>query len=169
MNSLWNDEEAGQWGGDPLALRVYSSRLLGRDPSLVLHGGGNTSVKASAANIFGESEELLYVKGSGKFLVNKKDISEYFVSKDLIDIARASLEKTGKTDSSDINIIVSGGGKKGQAEAVCLATARVLVLHNQDLKPQLRTAGFVSVDSRVKERKKPGLKRARRAPQWSKR
>ena len=111
----------------------------------------------------------LYVKGSGKFLVNKKDISEYFVSKDLIDIARASLEKTGKTDSSDINIIVSGGGKKGQAEAVRLATARVLVLHNQDLKPQLRTAGFVSVDSRVKERKKPGLKRARRAPQWSKR
>lgn len=65
MNSLWNDDEAGQWGGDPLTLRVYSSRLLGRNPSLVLHGGGNTSVKASAVNIFGGSEDLLYVKGSG--------------------------------------------------------------------------------------------------------
>ena len=65
MNSLWNDEEAKRYGDDPLALRVYTSRLLGQEPSLVLHGGGNTSVKARATNIFGESDELLYVKGSG--------------------------------------------------------------------------------------------------------
>ena len=65
MHSRWNDAEAARFSGDPLALRVYTSRLLGSDPSLVLHGGGNTSVKASALDIFGDKEEVLYVKGSG--------------------------------------------------------------------------------------------------------
>jgi rhamnose utilization protein RhaD (predicted bifunctional aldolase and dehydrogenase)/NAD(P)-dependent dehydrogenase (short-subunit alcohol dehydrogenase family) len=67
MKSLWNDEEAAAFrdrGGD-LGLRVYTSRLLGRDKSLVLHGGGNTSVKLREPNLFGEEEEILYVKGSG--------------------------------------------------------------------------------------------------------
>jgi rhamnose utilization protein RhaD (predicted bifunctional aldolase and dehydrogenase)/NAD(P)-dependent dehydrogenase (short-subunit alcohol dehydrogenase family) len=64
MKSLWNDQEAGQFKGD-LGLRVYTSRLLGRDPSLVLHGGGNTSVKITESNILGEEQEILYVKGSG--------------------------------------------------------------------------------------------------------
>ncbi|MDT8375811.1 MAG: bifunctional aldolase/short-chain dehydrogenase [Mariprofundaceae bacterium] len=65
MNSLWNSEEAKTYGDDPLQLRVYTSRLLGREPSLVLHGGGNTSVKAAAKDIFGDEIETLYVKGSG--------------------------------------------------------------------------------------------------------
>ncbi|MCF7822264.1 MAG: bifunctional aldolase/short-chain dehydrogenase [Mariprofundaceae bacterium] len=65
MKSLWNDEEAEKCGDDPLQLRVYTSRLLGREPSLVLHGGGNTSVKATAKDIFGDEIETLYVKGSG--------------------------------------------------------------------------------------------------------
>lgn len=64
MKSLWNDAEAGGYEGD-LGLRVYTSRLLGREPALVLHGGGNTSVKIRARNILGEEEDLLYVKGSG--------------------------------------------------------------------------------------------------------
>lgn len=64
MKSLWNDQEAGEFQGD-LALRVYTSRLLGRDTSLVLHGGGNTSVKLREKNILGNEEDLLYVKGSG--------------------------------------------------------------------------------------------------------
>ena len=64
MKSLWNDQEAAAFTGD-LGQRVYSSRLLGRDPSLVLHGGGNTSVKVREPNIFGEDEDILYVKGSG--------------------------------------------------------------------------------------------------------
>ncbi len=64
MKSLWNDGEASQFSG-PLGLRVYTSRLLGRDRSLVLHGGGNTSVKLREPNLFGEAEDLLYVKGSG--------------------------------------------------------------------------------------------------------
>ncbi|MES9969377.1 MAG: bifunctional aldolase/short-chain dehydrogenase [Candidatus Thiodiazotropha sp.] len=64
MKSLWNDDEAAKCESE-LALRVYTSRLLGSDPSLVLHGGGNTSVKLSEKNLFDETEELLYVKGSG--------------------------------------------------------------------------------------------------------
>ncbi|HEU5090737.1 MAG TPA: class II aldolase/adducin family protein, partial [Roseiflexaceae bacterium] len=65
MRSLWNDADAAAYGDDPLALRVYTSRLLGADPALVLHGGGNTSVKLHAPNLFGENEQLLYIKGSG--------------------------------------------------------------------------------------------------------
>ncbi len=64
MKSLWNDKEAAQYHGD-LELRVYSSRLLGRNPALVLHGGGNTSIKIKEKNLLGEEETLLYVKGSG--------------------------------------------------------------------------------------------------------
>src|SRR5213592_2232614 len=64
MKSLWSDREAEEFGGD-LGLRVYTSRLLGRDKSLVLHGGGNTSVKIQEKNLFGEEETILYVKGSG--------------------------------------------------------------------------------------------------------
>lgn len=65
MQSLWNDQEAASFNDDPILMRVYSSRLLGKEPALVLHGGGNTSVKAHYTNLFGEAEEVLYVKGSG--------------------------------------------------------------------------------------------------------
>lgn len=65
MQNLWTDDEAHLWGGSDLELRVYTSRLLGRNSDLVLHGGGNTSVKSTQTNIFGEEEAILYVKGSG--------------------------------------------------------------------------------------------------------
>ncbi len=68
MKSLWNEKEAKAFKRDPLALRVYTSRLLGRESDLVLHGGGNTSVKAKVRNLFGETEEVLHVKGSGSNL-----------------------------------------------------------------------------------------------------
>ena len=65
MKNLWNQSEAAAWDGDSLGLRVYSSRLLGRESSLVLHGGGNTSVKLEAEDLFGERRQVLYIKGSG--------------------------------------------------------------------------------------------------------
>jgi len=65
MKSRWQEQEANKFRNDPLALRVYTSRLLGQEPNLVLQGGGNTSVKLNITNLFGESEEVLYVKGSG--------------------------------------------------------------------------------------------------------
>jgi rhamnose utilization protein RhaD (predicted bifunctional aldolase and dehydrogenase)/NAD(P)-dependent dehydrogenase (short-subunit alcohol dehydrogenase family) len=65
MQNLWNDDDARAFGDDPVALRVYTSRLLGRDPSLVLHGGGNTSVKTTVRDVFGDAVDVLLVKGSG--------------------------------------------------------------------------------------------------------
>lgn len=65
MNSLWNEDEARSFSDDPLSLRVYTSRLLGRDPALVMHGGGNTSVKVTTEDFFGDPVDVLYVKGSG--------------------------------------------------------------------------------------------------------
>src|SRR5579871_5012864 len=67
MISLWNNQEAAQFSGE-LRQRVYTSRLLGREPALVLHGGGNTSVKIRETNLFGEDEEILWIKGSGRDL-----------------------------------------------------------------------------------------------------
>src|ERR1700712_4622278 len=67
MISLWNHQEAAQFAGD-LAQCIHASRLLGRDPALVLHGGGNTSVKIRETNLFGEEEEILHIKGSGRDL-----------------------------------------------------------------------------------------------------
>ncbi|MBI2636627.1 MAG: 30S ribosomal protein S9 [Parcubacteria group bacterium] len=111
----------------------------------------------------------LYVRGSGKFVVNKRELSACFAQPDLALIARASLDKVGEGARYDVNVSVFGGGLRGQAEAVRLAIARVLVAHDADAKPVLRAAGYITVDRRVKERKKPGKKRARRSPQWSKR
>ncbi len=68
MKSLWNNKEAHTVGKDPLQKRVYSSQLLGREDGLVLHGGGNTSVKVEVSNVFGEKEKILYIKGSGSDL-----------------------------------------------------------------------------------------------------
>ena len=110
MNSLWNDNEVADFKNDPLALRVYTSRLLGREPSLVLHGGGNTSVKAGASNIFGESEELLYVKGSGWDLATiesqgfapvKMDVLLKMAKLDqLTDAEMVRVQRTAMTDPS---------------------------------------------------------------------
>ena len=65
MKSRWNEQEAKAFQNDPVALRAYTSRLLGQEASLVQHGGGNTSVKTATKNIFGENEDILFVKGSG--------------------------------------------------------------------------------------------------------
>ena len=111
----------------------------------------------------------LYVRGKGKFVVNKRQVDEYFALDSLIEIAVSPLDKAGVKGKFDINVRVAGGGPKGQSEAVRLAVSRALLAHDEDLRPILRTEGFLTVDRRVKERKKPGLKRARRAPQWSKR
>lgn len=79
------------------------------------------------------------------------------------------LQLVGKQDNLDVSIVVRGGGMTSQSDAITLAIARALIVHQADIKPTLRKAGLVTVDARVKERKKPGLKRARKAPQWSKR
>jgi small subunit ribosomal protein S9 len=108
--------------------------------------------------------------GSGQFTVNGKLMEEYFNRQGDPEAALAPLEKAGENRSQlDISVIVQGGGVTGQTDAVQLGMARALVKMNPDLKETMRRAGFLTRDARIKERKKPGLKRARKAPTYTKR
>ena len=112
----------------------------------------------------------LYLKGKGKIEINQKDYKEYFPYFELNQKITAPLKAVGKRNNFDYTIKVKGGGALGQAEACCLGIARTLVKFNEeDYTKTLRAKGFLTRDPRIKERKKPGLKKARRAPQWQKR
>jgi len=108
-------------------------------------------------------------KGTGKITVNGQELKIYFPYFEYQTKILSPLKTLGKENDLDISVKVQGGGKSGQAEAVRLGIARALVVWNEEFRKTLKTQGFLTRDSRSKERKKPGLKRARRAPQWSKR
>jgi small subunit ribosomal protein S9 len=110
----------------------------------------------------------LFQDGAGKVTVNGMDPKKYFFST-LTENALAPLALTDQKKSVDIDAVMIGGGKVSQSDAMRLGISRALVLMNPDLRTVLKHAGFLRRDSRIKERKKPGLKRARRAPQFSKR
>lgn len=108
--------------------------------------------------------------GSGNFTVNEKDASTYFPRLgDLQDILRAFTAVGEDLGKYDVSVKVVGGGVTGQTEATRLGLARALLLINGDWKSALRKSGLVTRDSREKERKKPGLKKARKAPTYTKR
>lgn len=109
----------------------------------------------------------LYEKGVGAIMVNGKPSDIYFESLEARAIVNSIL-KMG-ADIYNFSILVNGGGKLGQAEAVRHGITNALIKVNPELRPALKAKGFTTRDARKKERKKPGLKRARRAPQWSKR
>ncbi len=110
----------------------------------------------------------LFQEGSGEVKVNGFAIKDYFHGI-AIENAVAPLVLTGNKSTLDVDVRVVGGGKSSQSDAVRHAISRGLLLLNPDLRGDLKRAGFLRRDSRIKERKKPGLKRARRAPQFSKR
>lgn len=107
--------------------------------------------------------------GSGNFTINNRDIDDYFGLETLKLIARQPLVLTETLDKFDVVCNVTGGGVTGQAGAICHGIARALLQYNEELRPVLKKAGFLTRDPRMKERKKYGLKAARRAPQFSKR
>ena len=109
------------------------------------------------------------VPGTGVITVNKKDIDEYFGLETLKLIINQPFETTGTVGKFDIIANVNGGGLSGQAGAIRHGLSRALVQADETLKPALKAAGFLTRDPRMKERKKYGLKGARRAPQFSKR
>ena len=112
----------------------------------------------------------LYTKESKKgIIVNQKDYKEYFPFFEYQLQVEAPLKKVDMFDKYYITVKVEGGGKRGQAEAVMHGIGRILLKLDESLKKTLRGEGYLTRDSRKKERKKPGLKRARRAPQWAKR
>ena len=109
------------------------------------------------------------IPGNGKFIVNDKDIDEYFDFETLKTIAREPLVITEQLDKYDVLVNVQGGGFTGQAGAIKHGIARALIKADPELRPILKKAGHLTRDPRMKERKKYGLKKARRAPQFSKR
>ncbi|MCR5154284.1 MAG: 30S ribosomal protein S9 [Lachnospiraceae bacterium] len=107
--------------------------------------------------------------GTGKITINKRDIDEYFGLDTLKLIVRQPLALTENTEKMDVNVTVRGGGYTGQAGAIRHGISRALLQADSDYRPALKKAGFLTRDPRMKERKKYGLKAARRAPQFSKR
>ena len=107
--------------------------------------------------------------GKGKITINKRDIDEYFGLETLKAIVRQPLAATETADKFDVIVNVRGGGYTGQAGAIRHGIARALLQVDADYRPVLKKAGFLTRDPRMKERKKYGLKAARRAPQFSKR
>ena len=109
------------------------------------------------------------VTGSGKITVNQKTIEEYFGRKTDVMLAKQPLICVEKTADFDLNIIVKGGGPSGQAGAIRHGLARALIDFDENLRLPLRQAGYVTRDARQVERKKVGLHKARKRPQYSKR
>ena len=109
------------------------------------------------------------VPGTGNFTINKRELGEYFGKKTLEMIVRQPLVLTSTLDKYDVVATVFGGGTTGQAGAVRHGIARALVKADEELRPALKQAGFMTRDPRMKERRKYGLKKARKASQFSKR
>lgn len=112
---------------------------------------------------------VIMTPGSGKITFNKKDITEYINFDHLHLVVRQPLAVTDTVDSYDISINVHGGGFSGQAGAARHGIARALLQVDPEFRPALKAAGLLTRDPRMKERKKPGLKKARKSPQFSKR
>ena len=131
--------------------------------------------KAASAKFYGtgrrkSSIARVYVMpGTGNITINKRNIDEYFGLETLKVIVRQPLTATETADKYDVVVNVHGGGTTGQAGAIRHGISRALLKVDADFRPVLKSAGFLTRDPRMKERKKYGLKKARRAPQFSKR
>lgn len=111
----------------------------------------------------------LFKAGSGQIMVNSKKFEEYFPTEYLQNIVLSPLSLVSRVKDHDVEVKVIGGGTRGQADSVRHGIAQALLLFDVDLRKTVKKAGFLTRDARVKERKKYGLKKARRAPQWQKR
>jgi small subunit ribosomal protein S9 len=108
-------------------------------------------------------------KGTGKITINTKTIEDYFGRRTDQMVSRQPLQCVDMESNFDVNVIVKGGGPSGQAGAIRHGLTRALMEYDETLRPALRKAGFVTRDSRIVERKKVGLHKARKRPQYSKR
>lgn len=111
----------------------------------------------------------IYVAGNGNFIVNNRPAEEYLNRADDVLTALSPIRMLGIERLYDVSVHVNGGGVTGQAEAIRMGLARALMEADENVRPKMREAGFLTRDSREKERKKPGLKRARKAPTYTKR
>ena len=133
---------------------------MAKKDNIVFYGTGRR--KSSVARV-------RLVEGTGKITINGKDIDEFFGLETLKVIVRQPLTVTNTTAKYDVIATVKGGGFTGQAGAIRHGIARALIEANNEYRPALKSSGFLTRDPRMKERKKYGLKKARKAPQFSKR
>ena len=128
--------------------------------------GGTLSVPSGPAERGGEESDT---REKGNLLINQKPYSDYFKDPFLRNVVEGPLRKLKSLDRFRGTVKVSGGGMTGQAQAIQLGIARALILFDENYSKKLRKFGFLTQDSRIKERRKYGLKKARKAPQWAKR
>ncbi len=148
---------------EPVEKEAVTSEIekkVGREGKYVYAVGRRKSAKAQVK---------LMETGKGNITVNGKNLKDYFTYFILQETVVAPLKTAQEDNLHDVSVSVLGGGPLGQAEAIRLGIARALIKWNEAFKPVLKKMGFLTRDPRVKERKKFGLKKARRAPQWSKR
>ena len=126
-----------------------------------LYGVGRRKTASAQARI--------YKNGKGRVYINKREYRKYFPNFEIQKIITKSAELLKERQNLDISVYAKGGGVRGQADAALLAISRALIKLDPEYREKLKQAGFLKTDARKKERKKPGLKRARRAPQWQKR
>ena len=156
---------------------VKKTGKIGADKSALkkdVESKDQVKIKKSYLYAIGRRKEAsaqvkLFKKGDGKIEINSKDIKDYFPNDFIRAIVYAPLKTVGQVDRLNICAKVVGGGLCGQAEAIRHGISRALLEINTNFKKPLRKQCYLTRDPRVKERKKPGLKRARRAPQWQKR
>lgn len=127
---------------------------------------GRRKTSVARVRLFEESKGA---SSAENITVNEKKLKEYFPLAELQDIVVAPLEAVGEKKGFSASVRAAGGGIRGQAEATRLGIARSLVKYDESLRKSLRDMGYLTRDSRIVERKKSGLKKARRAPQWKKR
>jgi small subunit ribosomal protein S9 len=145
----------------PKEVEVVKEKTSEKSSSEYYQGVGRR--KTSVARV------RLYNKKNGSVSINQKKLGQYFTTETLQKTVMSPLDKMKSLDKFEIKVVVKGGGINSQAEAIRHGISRALVVFNEEYKKRLRKAGLLTRDSRMKERKKFGLKRARRAPQWSKR
>ena len=129
----------------------------------------NTQTYYSTGRRKSSTARVFISKGNGRITVNNRDLAQYFGRETGRMVVRQPLESVSMTDQFDIKVTVSGGGISGQAGAIRHGITRALLKYDESLRKTLRQAGFVTRDSREVERKKVGLHKARKRPQYSKR
>ena len=135
---------------------------MGNDMTAIQQNYGTGRRKTSTARVF-------LRPGNGAIVINKRTIEEHFGRETSRMIVRQPLDLVDMTEKFDLYITVAGGGSNGQAGAIRHGITRALMEYDENLRPQLREAGFVTRDARMVERKKVGLRKARKKPQFSKR
>ena len=160
---------------------MEKSELIAAKPAHIVHAAAHPHAATAHKTAGGKSRyteavgrrktaiaRVRIMPGTGKMTINGKTPKEYFTLPRLVQDARSPLEQLKLTEY-DVTVLVTGGGIHAQAGAVRLGLSRAIIAKEPDWKPRLRTMGFLTRDSRMVERKKYGLNKARRAPQWAKR